>query len=329
VIVGISQKSKRQKYIYWEGQRKAVENINAYLVDGPNIIIEKHPSPVSELPAMFAGNIPRDKGNFMLERYEKDALLNAYPEAQVLVRKILGSLEFINGIDRSCLWISDEHAPLANSIAPVRERLNRIREYRESGSERGKLGIDTPHRFERTITGVSNQIIIPRVSSERREYLPAGFLSSAIIISDAAQAIYDAPLFVFSIVSSRVHIAWISVTAGRMKSDFRYSSGVCYNSFPLPKLTEKNKADLTRCAVDILLVREAHFPATIADLYDPDNMPSDLRQAHERNDEVLERIYIGRTFRNDTERLEKLFELYTKMTAGQGAIKKSKAEASA
>ena len=114
-----------------------------------------------------------------------------------------------------------------------------------------------------------------------------------------------------------------------MKSDFRYSSGVCYNSFPLPKLTEKNKADLTRCAVDILLVREAHFPATIADLYDPDNMPSDLRQAHERNDEVLERIYIGRTFRNDTERLEKLFELYTKMTAGQGAIKKSKAEASA
>ena len=135
VIVGISQKSKRQKYIYWEGQRKAVENINAYLVDGPNIIIEKHPSPVSELPAMFAGNIPRDKGNFMLERYEKDALLNAYPEAQVLVRKILGSLEFINGIDRSCLWISDEHAPLANSIAPVRERLNRIRKYRESGSE--------------------------------------------------------------------------------------------------------------------------------------------------------------------------------------------------
>jgi hypothetical protein len=249
VIVGISQRSKRQKHIYWEGQRKAVENINAYLVDGPNIIIEKHPSPVSELPAMFAGNIPRDKGNFMLERYEKDALLDAYPEAQVLVRKILGSLEFINGIDRSCLWISDEHAPLA--------------------------------------------------------------------------------LFVFSIVSSRVHIAWISVTAGRMKSDFRYSSGVCYNSFPLPKLTEKNKADLTRCAKDILLARETHFPATIADLYDSENMPADLREAHERNDEALERIYIGRRFRNDTERLEKLFELYTKMTAGQDATKKRKAGASA
>src|SRR5713101_6519396 len=152
VIVGVSQKFKRQKFIYWEGQRKAVEIINAYLVDGPNIIIEKHPSPVSELPAMFAGNIPRDKGNFMLEGDERDTLLNVYPEAHVLVRKILGSIEFINGIERSCLWISDEHAPLANSIAPVRERLNRIRKYRESGSERGKLGIDTPHRFERTIT---------------------------------------------------------------------------------------------------------------------------------------------------------------------------------
>ena len=112
-----------------------------------------------------------------------------------------------------------------------------------------------------------------------------------------------------------MHITWTALTAGRMKSDFRYSSGVCYNSFPLSRLTEKNKADLTRCAEDILLAREAHFPATIADLYDPENMPEDLRAAHERNDEVLERIYIGRRFRNDTERLEKLFELYTKMSA--------------
>jgi len=126
-----------------------------------------------------------------------------------------------------------------------------------------------------------------------------------------------------------MHIAWISLTAGRMKSDFRYSSGVCYNSFPLPKLTEKNKADLTRCAEDILLARETHFPATIADLYDPEKMPDDLRAAHDRNDEVLERIYIGRRFRNDTERLEKLFELYTKMTTGPGTTKKRKAGTSA
>ena len=140
-------------------------------------------------------------------------------------------------------------------------------------------------------------------------------LKSDIIISDAAQAIYDAPLYVLSLICSRLHLSWVALTAGRMKSDYRYSSGVCYNSFPVPLLTEQNKADLTACAENILLAREAHFPATIADLYDPDNMPENLRHAHELNDEVMERIYIGRRFKNDTERLEKLFELYTKMTA--------------
>ena len=130
---------------------------------------------------------------------------------------------------------------LANSIPPVRERLDYIRRYRESGSERGKLGIDSPHRFERTITGNAHEIIVPRVSSERREYLPVGFLKSEVIISDAAQAIYDAPMFVFSIIASRMHITWVSLTAGRMKSDFRYSTGVCYNSFPLPDNDRKEQ----------------------------------------------------------------------------------------
>jgi hypothetical protein len=132
-----------------------------------------------------------------------------------------------------------------------------------------------------------------------------------------------------AVYASRLHTQWISTVCGRIRSDYRYSNTLGWNTFPVPKLTEKNKADLTRCAEDILLAREAHFPATIADLYDPDKMPRDLREAHERNDEVLERIYIGRRFRNDTERLEKLFELYTKMTAATGASKKRTAEASA
>ena len=273
------------------------------------------PALPSPLPPMVAGNIPRDKGNFMLSSEEREALIEEHPEASVLVRKILGSMEFINGVDRSCLWIDDKHAELAASIPCIKNRLDAIVDYRQSGSERGKLGIDTPHRFERTITGLKSQIIVPRVSSERRPYIPVGLLTSEVIISDAAQAIYDAPLYVLSIIASRLHLSWVALTAGRMKSDFRYSSGVCYNSFPVPLLTEQNKADLTACAEDILLAREAHFPATIADLYDPDTMPQDLRRAHEKNDETLERIYIGRKFKNDTERLEKLFDLYTRMTA--------------
>ncbi len=132
-----------------------------------------------------------------------------------------------------------------------------------------------------------------------------------------------------ALVASRLHWVWIGTVCVRMRTDFSYSNTLGWNTFPVPTLTEKNKADLTRCAEDILLGREAHFPATIADLYDPEHMPADLREAHERNDEVLERIYIGRRFRNDTERLEKLFELYTKMAASPGAAKKRKAEARA
>ena len=133
-------------------------------------------------------------------------------------------------------------------------------------------------------------------------------------MQDAALAIYDAPLWNMALIASRLHLVWIATVCGKLKTDFRYSNTLGWNTFPVPKLTEKNRVDLTRCAEDILLAREAHFPATIADLYKPDAMPENLRAAHERNDEVLERIYIGRRFRNDTERLEKLFELYTKMT---------------
>lgn len=317
VVIGVTKEWAGEKCIYRESQRQLVENINAYLVNGPNIIVEKHPESISGLPAMVAGNIPRDLGNFMLTAEERDFLIQEHPEAVHLVRKILGSMEFINGIERYCLWIEDVDAKLAHAIPFVQKRLDAIIEYRKSGSDRGKLGVSTPHRFERTITGDKTQIIVPRVSSERRPYIPVGMLVSEIIISDAAQAIYDAPAYVLSLICSKLHLAWVSLTAGRMKSDFRYSSGVCYNSFPIPVLTAQNKAELTTCAEDILLARESHFPATLADLYDPDTMPENLRRAHERNDEVLERIYIGRRFKNDTERLEKLFDLYTKMTAAE------------
>ena len=324
IIVGVTSKPIGEKFIYFDDQRKLAKSINAYLTDGPNIIVEKHPTPISDLPEMVAGNIPRDKGNFMMSLHERDEIVAEYPAASQLFKKIVGSFELINGIERTCLWIEDDQSALAWSIPPIARRLQAIREYRETGSDRGKLGIATPYKFERTITGKTTQIVVPRVFSERRPYVTADYISSEIIVSDAAQAIYDAPLYVLSILSSRIHLAWIAVTSGRMKSDLRYSTGVCYNSFPLPDLTEKNKVDLTRCAEDILLAREAYYPATIADLYDPEHMPEDLREAHDRNDEVLERIYIGRRFKNDTERLEKLFDLYTKMTAGAGAAKKRK-----
>lgn len=324
VIVGISSAPPQHKLLFSEDQVKRASNINAYLIDGPAVIVEKHPEPISDLPIMFAGNIPRDQGNLMLSTEQRFELLSNFPDAASLIRKIQGSFEFINGMERFCFWISDNQAAFARSIPFIQERLDRISSYRATGSERGKLGLQTPYKFERTITASKMQLIIPRVSSERRPYLPVGVLKPDVIISDAAQAIYDSPIYILSLIASKMHAAWVGVTAGRMKSDYRYSSGVCYNSFPIPALTQQDKADLTRTAENILLAREAHFPATIADLYDPDEMPDDLRRAHEENDEVLERIYIGRRFRNDTERLEKLFEMYTKMTANQPEPKKGK-----
>jgi hypothetical protein len=158
---------------------------------------------------------------------------------------------------------------------------------------------------------------VSKVSSERREYLPCGLCDEETIISDLARVIYDAPVWSMALIASRLHLVWIATVCGKLETRYRYSNTLGWNTFPVPTLTEKNKADLTRCAEDILLAREAHFPKTIADLYNPENMPGDLRRAHEKNDETLERIYIGRRFRNDTERLEKLFDLYTKMTEGK------------
>ena len=158
-------------------------------------------------------------------------------------------------------------------------------------------------------------ICVPQVSSEKREYLPVDHFDDSAIITAPNFAVYDAPIWNLALLASRIHLVWAKTVCGQLDTRLRYSNTLGWNTFPVPKLTEQNKADLTRCAENILLAREEHFPATIADLYDPEAMPEDLRRAHEENDEVLERIYIGRRFRNDTERLEKLFELYTKMTS--------------
>ena len=317
-IIGIRPKSAAPKIIVEGEIHRIASNINVYLVDGSNIIVLAESASRFGLPLMNAGNIARDKGNLMITMEEQEHLTREFLEAKKLVRRISGSNEVINGLVRYCLWIEDGDADFAEDIPFISKRLESIREYRANGSERGKLGLATPHRFERTITGERHQLIVPRVSSERRDYLPFEYSGSEIIVSDAAMAIYDPPMWALAIFASRIHLVWIATVCGKLETRYRYSNTLGWNTFPVPKLTEQNKSDLTRCAEDILLAREAHFPATIAELYavgddGAPKMPTNLREAHERNDETLERIYIGRRFKNDTERLEKLFELYTKM----------------
>ena len=316
VIVGISFKKSGPKMIYEEEERRIVDNIGPYLIPMGNVIVEKTAKPINGLPRMDYGNKPTDGGNLILDRDEKDKLVRNFPQSEKFVKQYVGSSEFINGSPRFCLWIEDEQVDEAKSIPEIATRIEKIRTLRrESKGQQANSNACTPHRFVFAPHRNGIALIVPRVSSERRPYLPAGLVDDATVASDRAAVIYNPEAWLLSIITSRMHLVWIANVCVRMRMDFSYSNTLGWNTFPMPLLTEQNKADLTACAEAILLAREAHFPATIADLYDPDTMPDNLRHAHERNDEVLERIYIGRRFKNDTERLEKLFGLYSKMTA--------------
>lgn len=330
VIVGISNlvgKVRKLFSITDDGSNlmKEVDNVNAYLVAGANVVINKTSKPLSkDLPDVIRGNIPVDGGHLYMNREEKEKVFEL--EHLGVVRLCLGSDEFISGKLKYCLWLKGADLTKVKNNSLVASRLERVAESRQNSPKQAtKVAVSTPHLFfECRQQGNEQVIAIPAISSENRDYLPVGLLEAGTIITGKMYGIFNAALWNLALIASRLHWVWIGTVCVRMRTDFSYSNTLGWNTFPIPLLTEKNKADLTRCAEDILLAREAHFPATIADLYNPINMPENLRHAHERNDEVLERIYIGRRFKNDTERLEKLFDLYTKMTVKQDAASKTK-----
>ena len=330
VVVGVSNVSRRVEPRIFDGTEQIVaNNINAYLVNGPNIYVGTKPRQISGCAAMMTGAMPRDGGHLLLSPSEREDLINERPSSERFLRRYIGSEELINGKIRHCIWVEDGEEDEAHSIAEFAQRFDQVRQNRlDSPLQSTKDFATRPHRFV-YLAGRSEKatVAIGAVSSENRAYLPVDYLSPNYICSNRVYAIYDASLLDFSILSSKMHLVWAFAVCGRLEQRLSYSNTLGWNTFPLPKLTEKNKIDLTRCAEEILLAREMHFPATVADLYDPHKMPVDLRAAHDRNDEVLERIYIGRRFKNDTERLEKLFDLHTKMTTKQGASETVKAGA--
>ena len=320
VIVGIQQHPRNPRSLFLINDarqtiKRHCSEINAYLAAAQNIIVEKFSKPIGQQSEMTFGNTPIDGGHLLLSRYERDELRLTPTEQARFVRRIYGSAEFIKGLERYCLWIEDQHLAQAQSIPTINERIEAVRKARLSGGTTAQDIATRPHQFQRMKAARSHVILVPAISSENRAYLPCGIIEKASNTTNKNYALYDAPLWNMALIVSRLHWVWIGTVCVRMRTDFSYSNTLGWNTFPVPKLTDKNKSDLTHGAEEILIARERHFPATIADLYDPDKMPEDLRQAHERNDEVLERIYVGRRFKNDTERLEKLFELYTKMTA--------------
>ncbi len=319
-IIGISNHVGPVRQLYSLDERhetvlKEAGNINSYLAAAPNVIVSKANKPLTGVADMSFGNKPVDGGNLLMTADEVGALGLSDAQRERFIRRIQGSAEYIRGQDRYVLWIEDKHLEEALAIPSLKQRVEGVRAMRLASRDKSANEMaQRAHQMREMHIGNKHTIIVPRVSSENRQYLPCGFLPPRSIVSDSAFAIYDAPLWNMALIASKLHLVWIATVCGKLETRYRYSNTLGWNTFPVPKLTEKNKADLTACAENILLARETHFPATIADLYKPDAMPENLRAAHDRNDEVLERIYIGRRFRNDTERLEKLFDLYTKMT---------------
>ena len=323
VIVGLSNQVGKSRRLYVANKEggaivSEVENINPYLVPAKNVIVDAESAPISDLAEMGFGSMPNDGGYLLLDLDEAVSAIESYEVESKFIRPVLGTKEFINGIERRCIWVTKYDFENASANAWLSARFESVQKNRHSSDRAAtkKLG-GMPYRFgEVRQRGDEVVMIVAKTSSEQRGYLPVSLFPQGTIVTEAF-AFYDAPLWCMALIASRLHLVWVATICGKMKTDYRYSNTLGWNTFPVLLLTEQNKADLTACAEDILLAREAHFPATIADLYDPTNMPDNLRYAHERNDEVLERIYIGRRFRNDTERLEKLFDLYTKMTAAE------------
>ncbi len=303
VIIGLRNISNNPKYLFHENIKHEVKNINPYLVNADNIIVQKRSNPLSNLAKMQFGNMPNDGGALILSTEEKDNLLNAFPNAEKFIRKLLGSYEFINGAERFCLWIKSEFLNEALQIPYIQQRIKKAEEHRLNSKDEGARKLaNRSHQF-RDINEYKNiAIIIPANTSERREYVPIGFLHNHEVISNSAQAIYDGEYWVMGVISSKIHMAWMKAVGGRLKTDYRYSKDVVYNTFPFPNISQKQKDEITELVFAILDEREKHSQKTLAQLYVPDKMPEGLKKAHHELDLAIERCYRSKLFANDEER---------------------------
>lgn len=319
-VINLRNPQPGPKHLYTDDVQIEVKNINGYLADGPNIAIGKRSRPLSSLPKMSFGSMPNDDGALVLSSAERDGLVQENPQAAHYVKIFLGSEEFIGGVDRYVLWVEDEEAEDALRIAEISQRVERVRD-RRSASKRAATNklASKPWRFGEVRYKRTDSIIVPSVSSQRRHYVPIGYLDDNVVISNAANAVYDAEPWVFGLLTSRLHMVWLRSVGGRMKTDYRYSGTLVYNNFPIPPLSDRIKERLTEAAFRVLDVREYHSEKTLAELYDPEKMPGDLREAHQELDDLVDRIYKKSGFELDEDRLSCLFRLYEEMTAKEEA----------
>lgn len=318
-IIGVENKSTTKKRLFYERENLtfSVDRINPYLAASDNVIVVKTYTVPKGLPKAEFGCMPYDNGHLLMSESERDTMLENYPKSTAFIKQIMGSQEFLNDIHRYCLWIDDDKREIAETIRPIKERIAATENFRLNESKDGASLADRPHQFrEHYIISKDSKgkVIIPRVSSERRLYIPIGYVDKDIIISDSAFAIYDAEKWLFALLTSKMHNLWVRAVGGSLETRIRYSATLCYNTFPFPKLTVAEKEELERLAQNILNIRDENFDMTLGEMYNPETMPDELREAHHQLDLAVERIYRPEPFTSDEERLEHLFKLYAKMT---------------
>lgn len=315
VIISLQNSSTKKKKLITGEIIEECDCINGFLIPMAPVYIERHTESISGLPEMTYGNHTGGSKDLFIEPKERDEIISEYPEADKFIRPTKGSAEYIRGIERYCLWIENKDLNEALSIPPIKHKIDLIREDRESSAEPGKKKLASrPHQFRDTTTAQKSEIIVPIVSSERRDYFVCGILDANVIIPNSAQAIYDPEMYVFSLLESKIHTIWIKTVCGKLETRYRYSSTLGYNTFPCPPLTPQQKEKLNQSARNILFARANHPELTLADMYDPDKMPDDLRKAHEENDILVDKLYKPTPFKTDEARLAVLFKLYEEMT---------------
>jgi hypothetical protein len=318
IIIGLQNKgASTPKILYTKDKKSIVNQIDQYLRtdNTKSISVAQTQEPPKGLPKMCFGTMPLDGGNLILTTSEKSSLICNYPNATRFIKSLVGSKEFIQGLQRWCLWIDDEKVNDAMKVPFIKQRIEAVTSWRKGSKDPGtQKKAERPWSMREHPSLNKPAIIIPRVSSEDRKYIPIGFLRKETVITDSAFAIYDAPLWLFAILTSEMHMVWIRTVCGRLKTDYRYSATLGYNTFPFPTLDETQKQLLEQSAKTITDIRERHYTMTMAQLYNPETMPSDLKEAHAANDLLVDSLYSKKGFYDDQERLEELFRRYKEMT---------------
>ena len=323
VIIGFANFDIAEKYIsdYEDIQGEPLtikaKNINPYLVDGSDTIITNKSFPISNIPLMRFGSMPRDGGNLIFTETEKEEFIKIEPQAEKWIRPYTGSQEFINGYSRYCLWLVDISPKELKALPEVLKRVNKVKHFRlESKAVSTQKFATTPTLFCQIAQPDTDYLLVPRVSSERRKYIPIGFICKNIIGNDAVLLIPNATLYLFGMLTSEMHITWVKYVCGRLKSDYRYSKDIVYNNYPFPEnVNEKQKQKVETAAQAVLDTRAKYPDSSLADLYDPLTMPPDLIKAHQILDKAVDLCYRPQPFVSELNRIEFLFSQYEALNA--------------